>query len=93
LGVENIQEVGQATVIALERQIDGSLALREGGLQILQTLARSAKIGDRIVSPPRPPPEWFSCSHQEFVRFQFLGDDKGIQASEIQDRPVAAWSD
>ena len=35
----------------------------------------------------------FLVVHQGFVRFQFLGDDKGIQASEIQDRPVAAWSD
>jgi hypothetical protein len=73
LGVENIQDVRQATVIALERQIDGSTALREGGLQILQTLARSAKIGDRVVHLPDRYQNGFLVVHQKFVRFQFLG--------------------
>jgi hypothetical protein len=43
LGVENLQDVRQATVIALERQINGSTALREGGLQILQTYEGRSK--------------------------------------------------
>ena len=93
MGVENIQDVRQAKIIALERQIDGSPARREGGLQILQTLARSAKIGDRVVHLRDRHQNGFLVVHQEFVRFELLGDDEGIQASEIQDRPVAAWSD
>src|ERR1700688_1875835 len=93
LSIEDIQEVRQATVIAFEGEIDGSPALRERGLKILQVLARSAVMGDGVVHLRNCHHNGFPVVHQKLLRLELLGDDERIQASEIQDRKVSAWPD
>src|SRR5882672_8145740 len=93
LGVEDIQEVGEAAIIAFGGEGHGPLARGQGTVQLSQAVLLSGILGDGRVDLLDRPDDRLLVVEEEPAGTQVSDTDHGVKRAEIQDRPGDRWAD